>query len=278
MPGKKAGGLYLFGRALLPEPVSAWFASTVVSGYIAAVVGIHRFNVWRMRRAAEGFTALDRLDWDALLSGLLPDPPRSTRASLKLEDGSPSPLRLEELSNPRARFLKELLFGAGSSEPPSDVAFAEAGLSGGEASWAKTLWQARRAPEQALQWLEQAKVETAAEVYLREHLALSHQTNIFNRELVSYESTRRLNAAIARFGDRPELYFARARAKALIGSNRKAIDDLARAVYFSRQAPFYLAAVLDTPYVAEARPPLAFQCRQALDAEEENPNTAASNG
>jgi hypothetical protein len=46
--------------------------------------------------------------------------------------------------------------------------------------------------------------------------------------------------------------------------NRAAIDDLARAVYFSRQATFYLRAVVDAPYIEEVRPVLAYQCRTAL--------------
>jgi hypothetical protein len=48
-----------------------------------------------------------------------------------------------------------------------------------------------------------------------------------------------------------------------VGLNRAAIDDLGRAVYFSRQAPFYCRAVLDTPFLQEARPELVFRCREA---------------
>ena len=38
----------------------------------------------------------------------------------------------------------------------------------------------------------------------------------------------------------------------------------ARAVYFSRQSQFYLRAVVDMPWVGEARPALLHQCRAAL--------------
>ncbi|MFL5320301.1 MAG: hypothetical protein ACJ790_11645 [Myxococcaceae bacterium] len=257
--------------------MSVAFAGGVVSGYIAAVVGIHRFNVWRMRRQAEGFVALERLDWDALLSGLLPDPPRDSKPELLLEDGSPAPLRLSHGDEKKRSLLRELIVGT-SKAPLTDLQLAEAGISGGEATWVRNLWAARHTPHKALAWLEQAKVESAAEVYLREHLTLNLRATVFNREWVSYEVTRRLNEGIARFGDVAALYFVRARAKALVGLNRRAIDDLARAVYFSRQAPFYLSAVLDTPYLQEARPPLVFQCRQALDEREADASNVALRG
>ena len=61
------------------------------------------------------------------------------------------------------------------------------------------------------------------------------------------------------------------RASSLVGFNRAAIDDLARAVYFSRQSPFYVHAVLESPFLQEARPELVFQCRHSLSCPPHGP-------
>jgi hypothetical protein len=67
-----------------------------------------------------------------------------------------------------------------------------------------------------------------------------------------------------RFESAAALYYARAQASALLGFRDSVLDDLARAVYHSRQSPFYLRVVVDMPWVEEARPPLHHQCRLAL--------------
>ena len=71
--------------------------------------------------------------------------------------------------------------------------------------------------------------------------------------------------AIRRFGDAPALYFARAHASSLLGFHQSVLDDLGRAVFFSREAPFYVEAVLSMPFVQELRPPLAVACRLARE-------------
>ncbi len=81
-----------------------------------------------------------------------------------------------------------------------------------------------------------------------------------------FATKRRLAAALGRFADAPTLYFARAQASAHLGFNQAVLDDLARAVYFSRQAPFYLRLVTELPWVAEARPALYQQCVALLTA------------
>ena len=75
------------------------------------------------------------------------------------------------------------------------------------------------------------------------------------------KSKRRLSAALHRFSEHAALYFVRAKASALLGFNASVLDDLARAVYFGRQSPFYVAAVLESPFVEEARPALWRACR-----------------
>ena len=75
----------------------------------------------------------------------------------------------------------------------------------------------------------------------------------------------RINRALRRFGEHPALYLLRARASALLGFNAQVVDDLARAVYFSRQAPFYLRVVTQLPFIEELRPALMRACREAQD-------------
>ena len=221
--------------------------------YAATVVGVHRFAVSRRRARAGGFPTLLRLDWDSLLEGLLP---QSAAAST-------GPLTPPDLQA-RRRLLIELMTGT----PLGDVdrRAREAGLSGGTVEWLRTLAMVGASPEDALERLERAEPTSAAELYLRERLRLVHRTHAFNLELSVFGTKRRLAHALWRFGDRPCLYFVRALASGLVGMNRAAIDDLARAVYFSGQAPFYLRAVVDAPYIPEARPVLAYQCRAALAA------------
>jgi hypothetical protein len=221
--------------------VTGLAAGAIASAYVGVVVGVHRWNVWRLRSAAGGFRPLHRLDWDALLEGLPPE------------------------VGPREALLGALMAGV----PPPDVQpkAEAAGFSGGQAHWLELLALSRTDPDAAFLRLERSALTTAAELYLREHLRLTRRTHPLNLELSVFMAKRELGAGLARFGDAPALYFARALASSLIGFNRAAVDDLARAVYYSRQAPFYVRAVLDAPYVEEVRPALTYQCRQAVGAE-----------
>ncbi len=240
----------------------------VASLYVAGVVGLHRFNVWRMRRAARGFTVLRWLDWDALLEGLLPKEERTPRTALpmaRLKDGGLPPELLigaRQGALERKRALLERLV-AGVAVEDDDV--EEAGFSGGEARWVRLVRDAQSAPERALEQLSAGRGLTVQEVYLREHLSLVHHVNGLNLELAVFATKRRLAQALAQHGDHAALYFVRALASSLLGFNHSALNDLARAVYFSGQRPFYLHAVVETAYVEEARPALAQQCRLALE-------------
>lgn len=244
--------------------MSYLLAGGVAFAYATAVVGLHRLQVRRMRRASGGFQALRRLDWDTLLQGLLPDPavpPDSRLSTVGCPLPGPQILARPPASGAEERHAALCALLAGVS--PKEEALLAAGFSGGQVRWLKTLSYLSADAEQALQRLESGELNTVAELYLREHLSLEHRTHAVNLELQVFSSKRRLGLALRRFGEHPALFFARAQASALLGFNQAAIDDLARAVYFSRQAPFYLRAVLDTPYIAEVRPALAQQCRQA---------------
>ncbi len=255
--------------------MSVLLASTVAGVYAGVVIGAHRWNVWRLRSASGGFRALERLDWAALLDGLLPAQPGEPLAAIpaELPSGAPTPsiLRapLPAEAEERRRVLLQLV--AGPSQITEEAEFRDRGFTGGEARWLATLALVPRHPDRALERLEQSRPTSAQELYLREYLRLRFHTNGLNLEWSVFGAKRSLGLALARFGDQPSLYFARALASSLVGFNRAAIDDLARAVYFSRQSPFYVQAVLATPFLQEARPELVFQCRHSLSCPPHGP-------
>ncbi|MBK7860724.1 MAG: hypothetical protein IPJ65_19405 [Archangiaceae bacterium] len=245
--------------------MSLAIASAIGAAYVGGVIGLHRLNVWRQRSAAGGFTTLRWLDWDTLLQGLLP---RGTDAHSRppqpVEGGPPTPL-LSHAPAPEARARHALLCALVTGHRVDEAAFENAGFSGGEAQWLSILSRVREEPEEVLDQLDDAPaLETAAQVYLREHLYLSMRVHLFNLELAVFGAKRRLVQALDRFPEAPALHFALAHASSLIGFNGAVLDDLARAVYFSRQSEFYLRAVVDMPWVGEARPALLHQCRAAL--------------
>lgn len=227
--------------------MSLLFAGGVAAAYATTVVGLHRLNVRRMRAQANGFPTLDRVDWEALLAGLLPRPIL----------GRPAPQGAEE-----RHALLAAIAGGMTVDP---ARFEAAGFSGGEAQWLTTLALAIPNPDAALDRLFGGRPGTAAEVYLREHLFLRHRVNALNLELSVFAVKRRLAGALTRFADAPALYFTRAQASARLGFNQAVLDDLARAVYFSRNDPFYLRVVTELPWVNEARPALYQQCVALLN-------------
>jgi hypothetical protein len=242
-------------------------ATAIGAAYVGGVIGVHRLNVWRQRAAAGGFTTLGWLDWDTLLHGLLPPgTDRHAKPPQPVEGGPPTSL-LSHAPAPEAKARHELLCALVTGHRLDEPAFESAGFSGGEAQWLSTLSRMREAPEEVLDKLDdQPLLETAAQIYLREHLFLALRVHPFNLELASFGAKRRLMFALDRFPEQPALHFAKARASSLIGFNGAVLDDLARAVYFSRQAPFYLQAVVEMAWVGEARPALLHQCRAALDS------------
>jgi hypothetical protein len=245
--------------------VSLLVAAGLGAAYVGGVIGLHRLNVWRQRNAAGGFTTLRWLDWDTLLHGLLPKGPEAAAKSPEpVEGGPPTPL-LSHVPAPEAKARHELLCALVTGHRLDEPAFEAAGFSGGEAQWLALLSRTREEPEEVLDKLDgAAALETPAQIYLREHLFLSLRVHPFNLELASFGSKRRLMRGLDRFPEQPALHFVKARASSLIGFNGAVLDDLARAVYFSRQSQFYLRAVVDMPWIGEARPALLHQCRAAL--------------
>lgn len=235
--------------------MSLLFAGGVAIAYATTVIGLHRLNVRRMRAQAGGFPTLQRLDWQSLLAGLLP------KAEGAVPDGPdelPPVLRGSPTKEVEARHAMLTAIVSGTSVDPAR--FESAGFSGGESQWLTTLALAQPRPQEALDRLFSSRPGTSAEVYLREHLFLRHRVNPVNLELSVFATKRRLASALGRFADAPTLYFARAQASALLGFNQSVLDDLARAVYFSRHDPFYLKVVTELPWVGEARPALYQQC------------------
>lgn len=245
--------------------MSLLVASAVGAAYVTGVIGLHRLNVWRQKNAAQGYRTLTWLDWDSLLGGLLPKHGAgSAKAPQPVEGGPPTPL-LSHAPPPEARARHELLCALVTGHRLDAPAFENAGFSGGEAEWLSTLSRIREEPEEVLDKLDDAgALETAQQIYLREHLYLNLRVHPINLELAVFGSKRRLQFAMDRFPETPMLHFARARASSLLGFNQAVLDDLARAVYFSRQSTFYLHTVVDMGWVEEARPALLHQCRAAL--------------
>lgn len=218
--------------------------------YAVAVVGTHRFGVWRRRAKAHGFPTLQWLDWEALLQGVIPN--RGEGPSTLPFDGGPAV--------PGGGLATTLIEG----EPLAPEVIAGAGFRGSEARWLETLSLVRHRPDEALERISRSAADTAAGAYLREHLELNLGVGPLSLELAVFRSKRRLAQALARFETAPELYFARARASAELGLVDAVLDDLARAVYFSRERPFFAQAIVGLGFAAEARPALHQQCEQVL--------------
>lgn len=244
--------------------MSVYFAGGVALAYAAGVVGVHRTIVARRRKQAAHYPTLAWLDWDTLLHGVLPEAPRVQRTLTAPPEGGPPPAILSRDPTHEVRLLEALVGGASVQTE----AFHEAQFSGGEARWLGLLAWLRDEPERVLEELSSTPADTVAHEYLREWLTLQHEVNPLNLELTSFGAKLRINRALRRFGEKPALYFIRARASSLLGFNTQVIDDLARAVYFSRQAPFYLRAVTELRFIDELRPALSRACREA-EAENE---------
>lgn len=241
--------------------MSLLFAGGVGLAYAAGVIGVHRLTVAQRRAAAQGYPTVRWLDWDTLLGGLLPSTPAAAREGPVPREGGPVP-RVLLREGPRRELTLLTALVEGSSLQAE--AFAEAGFSGGEARWLGTLSWLRDEPWRVLAELERVPAQTVAEAYLREWLVHELEVSPVNLELATFASKRRINVALRRFGEHPALYFVRARASAQLGFTQAVLDDLARAVYFSREAPFYLQAVTRLPAVEELRPALHRACAEAL--------------
>lgn len=240
--------------------MSLYLAGGVAVAYAAGVVTAHRLTVARRRALAHGYPTLRWLDWDALLAGVVPAAELVERKAPAAPEGGPAPKILLRAPSRELELLDELVAG----KPVQSEAFGEAQFSGGEARWLGMLAWIRDEPQRILDELAAREPNGVAEAYLREWLTLEHEINPLNLELASFGSKIRINRALRRFGETASLYFIRARASSLLGFTQAVLDDLARAVYFSRQAPFYLEAVTQMSFIEESRPALFRACRDAM--------------
>lgn len=243
--------------------MSLYLTGGMAVAYAAGVVTIHRVAVARRRALAHGYPTLRWLDWSSLLHGVLPPAEKVLRAIPDSIEGGPPPQILLRPKNREVELLEALVKGA----PLQLEAFQEAAFSGGEARWLGLLSRVREEPRRVLEELEATKANTPAEAYLREWLAFEYEITPLNLELRTFGAKRRINLALRRFGDQAALYFIRARASSLLGFTGAVLDDLARAVYFSRQASFYLQAVTQLSFVEDVRPALVRACQEALERE-----------
>ncbi|MCA2981242.1 MAG: hypothetical protein INH41_24385 [Myxococcaceae bacterium] len=251
----------------------------VAVAYACGVVGVHRLAVRRRRAQAEGYPALRWLDWDALLSGLWSAAARTPAPGLVMPEGGPASLALSSPVAPARAAAHARLVDVVAGTPIGEAELATVGFSGGEARWLSWLSQRRTAPLAVLERLEARAPLSAAEAYLSEWLCLEHRVTPLSVEWHVFAAKRRLSRAMRRFGDVPCLFFARALASSKLGFTQAVLDDLGRAVFFSKQAPFYVEAVLSMPFVEEARPPLYRVCREArLALDEERLDEAPESG
>ncbi|MFO0600029.1 MAG: hypothetical protein U0228_32260 [Myxococcaceae bacterium] len=243
--------------------MSLYLTGGVAVAYAAGVVTAHRLTVARRRAQAFGYPTLRWLDWDSLLQGVLPADAEVIEREVKgAPEGGPPPRILQRAKAREVELLEALVAGA----PVQAEAFGEAAFSGGEARWLGLLSWIRDEPMRVLEELEARTPNGVAEVYLREWLSLEHRVTPLNLELMTFSAKNRINRALRKFGETSALYFIRARASSLLGFTQTVLDDLARAVYFSRQAPFYLEAVVQMPFIEDSRPALYRACREALEA------------
>jgi len=245
--------------------MSLLFTGGVALAYTVGVVGLHRWAVYRRRAKAGNFAALDWLDWDTLLAGVWPAGSAIDLSGVAPRDGGPPPRCLSGPPPEGREAAHALLLRLVAGEVLSSADFETVGFSGGEARWLKGLSERTTAPAALLRRLEFQAPESAAEAYLREWLSLRDAVTPVSMEWQVYATKRRLSIAMRRFGEVPALYFVRAHASSLLGFTQSVIDDLGRAVFFAREAPFYVEAVLSMPFVQELRPPLASACRAAKE-------------
>lgn len=244
--------------------MSLFVTGGVALVYTAGVIGVHRWSVWRRRAKAENYPALDWLDWDTLLSGVWPmPPPRVALTGPAPREGGPPPRCLSAPPPPGREAAHAVLSRLVQGDALDTPDFERVGFGASEARWLADLSERARAPTVVLERLQRQAPVSAAEAYLLEWLSLRHGVTPLTVEWQVYASKRRLSAALKRFGDVPALYFVRARAASLLGFTQSVLDDLGRAVFFSREAPFYVEAALAMSFVEEQRPPLARACRDA---------------
>jgi len=101
---------------------------------------------------------------------------------------------------------------------------------------------------------------SSALAYLDAQVRLSHRLTPINIELVGLSTLVSLQRALARFGSTPELHLGLAHAHAVLGRSTAALDELGRAVYYAKGAPFYVELVLASTYVEQVRPRLRESC------------------
>ena len=242
--------------------MSSILPGAVALAYAGGVVGLHRLNVYRLRKQAGFYPTLTWLDWDTLLADVFRPEVGSAWLGLpRPPEGGPAPGRLERAPTESLRLRHELLCSLVQNRPFDLASIESSGFSGGEARWLSLLTEVRSQPMALIERFGKRAPASVAEVLLHEWLVLTHETTPVNLELAVFSSKRRIAAALTRFAEHPALFFVRAKASSLLGFNASVLDDLARAVYFSRQAPFYLASVLECPFVEEARPALWQACR-----------------
>lgn len=93
------------------------------------------------------------------------------------------------------------------------------------------------------------------------HTVLVYFTHPLNLEFALFRTDRLLRRGLSENNNSPLLFYELAHACAHRGRTDEAVDHLARALYFSNGARFYLRPVLEVPEIARIKPALVAQVR-----------------
>jgi hypothetical protein len=239
-----------------------WMPTLVAGAYTSSVIAIHRLSLWHRRKRGQGYRSLAWLDWHCLVDGLwkvLEGQPAETVIS---SQGASIELTVAAAGEEQKRkVIVDLVKGV----PCSERRIVEAGFTESDLVWVSLLAQLKDNPDHVIAQLEHGNNSSLRYVYLYNWIELNHQLNGLNLEWKVFQSKVRLGRALDRLGEQAPLYFLRAQAAAELGQNSTMVDELARAVYFSREARFYLEAVQTLELVREERPALFLLCEKGLE-------------
>jgi hypothetical protein len=249
--------------------METWFALAIIAAYAVGLGAWYRLSRVKKLKAAWRWPSLQWLDWESLGMPLLRGLELSNGPSAfaLLPDGTSAPRWMtSEVPTDfrqRATLLVDIVTGALPAFAKEQIA-AASWLSEEEKEWALVLAHLRSEPLTALKLLRKAHLDWPEAIALKHQLSLLYQLNAFNRELICFIALRGLGRAKKRFEQSSILFFVEALALAQLGMNESATNSLARAVYFSREVPFYTRAVLALPHLRETRPELVRQCQVAV--------------
>ena len=155
--------------------MSAGLAGAVACAYAGGVIGLHRLNVYRLRKQAGFYPTLAWLDWQALLSDVFTVNRSGEPLSLpRTLEGGPSPEVLQKAPLEGCCAQHELLCSLTQGRSFDVESIEPAGFSGGEERWLRVLATVRSNPLDLIARFDRTPPASVAEVVLHEWLRLTH--------------------------------------------------------------------------------------------------------